>query len=361
MPGRRGHRAVAPPRRAASVQHGDHARRGRACGKLSDPGGTIGGCWTPPPPSRWACSPNRSSSSYARRASWRRTRTARGGTGSATSTGRPRPRGRRGPTTRWAPACTPALRSWFDLPPAKRRPEAVGTLLRATWVATATGTSAGTRRRTSGRWRGCAATWTSWSPASNRWRSSARSAPRPPPWPCPGGSTGSTRASGRGVTRSSVIVDYKTGRTGLGPDDARGSRALALYAYAAERLFRRRTRRVELHHLPTGTVAAHEHTEESLGPARPAGRADRGRRDGGRAGGARRRRPGRELPGRAGARSAAGVTSAGPARPGRSGRTRAVGRPRPGTGAGRGGLTGTRLGPLRGCGGWAVAGGSRQT
>jgi putative RecB family exonuclease len=61
-----------------------------------------------------------------------------------------------------------------------------------------------------------------------------------------------------------VIVDYKTGRAGLTADDARGSRALALYAYAAERVFRRRCRRVELHHLPTGTVAAHEHTEESL-------------------------------------------------------------------------------------------------
>jgi putative RecB family exonuclease len=61
-----------------------------------------------------------------------------------------------------------------------------------------------------------------------------------------------------------VIVDYKTGRSGLGADDARGSRALALYAFAAERVFRRRCRRVELHHLPTGTVAAHEHSEESL-------------------------------------------------------------------------------------------------
>ena len=61
-----------------------------------------------------------------------------------------------------------------------------------------------------------------------------------------------------------VIVDYKTGRHGLDADDARGSQALALYAYAAQRVFRRRCRRVELHHLPTGTVAAHEHTEESL-------------------------------------------------------------------------------------------------
>jgi putative RecB family exonuclease len=61
-----------------------------------------------------------------------------------------------------------------------------------------------------------------------------------------------------------VIVDYKTGRSGLDADDARGSQALALYAFAAQRVFRRPCYRVELHHLPTGTVAAHEHTEESL-------------------------------------------------------------------------------------------------
>lgn len=61
-----------------------------------------------------------------------------------------------------------------------------------------------------------------------------------------------------------VIVDYKTGRRDLDADDARGSSALALYAYAAMRVFRRRCTRVELHHLPTGTVAAHEHTEVAL-------------------------------------------------------------------------------------------------
>lgn len=61
-----------------------------------------------------------------------------------------------------------------------------------------------------------------------------------------------------------VIVDYKTGRSGLSADDARGSQALALYAFAAQRVFRRPCRRVELHHLPTGTVSVHEHTEESL-------------------------------------------------------------------------------------------------
>ncbi|AGZ46245.1 hypothetical protein AFR_39955 [Actinoplanes friuliensis DSM 7358] len=74
-----------------------------------------------------------------------------------------------------------------------------------------------------------------------------------------------------------VIVDYKTGRSGLDADDARGSQALALYAYAAERVFRRPCRRVELHHLPTGTVASHEHTEESL--ARQVARAEDTARD----------------------------------------------------------------------------------
>ncbi|MEV4636129.1 PD-(D/E)XK nuclease family protein [Actinoplanes sp. NPDC049548] len=74
-----------------------------------------------------------------------------------------------------------------------------------------------------------------------------------------------------------VIVDYKTGRSGLDADDARGSQALALYAYAAQRVFRRPCRRVELHHLPSGTVAAHEHTEESL--ARQVTRAENAARD----------------------------------------------------------------------------------
>lgn len=74
-----------------------------------------------------------------------------------------------------------------------------------------------------------------------------------------------------------AIVDYKTGRTGLDSDDARGSQALALYAYAAERVFRRPCRRVELHHLPSGTVAAHDHTADSL--ARQLARAEDTARD----------------------------------------------------------------------------------
>jgi RecB family exonuclease len=74
-----------------------------------------------------------------------------------------------------------------------------------------------------------------------------------------------------------VIVDYKTGRAGLDAGDARGSQALALYAYAAQRVFRRPCHRVELHHLPTGTVAVHEHTDASL--SRQVSRAEDTARD----------------------------------------------------------------------------------
>src|SRR4051794_32443167 len=66
-----------------------------------------------------------------------------------------------------------------------------------------------------------------------------------------------------------VVVDYKTGRE-PGVDDAGSSAALALYALGVRRTLRRECRRVELHHLPTGKVAAFEHDEASL-----AGHVDR--------------------------------------------------------------------------------------
>ncbi|KRF40482.1 recombinase RecB [Terrabacter sp. Soil810] len=61
-----------------------------------------------------------------------------------------------------------------------------------------------------------------------------------------------------------VVVDYKTGRQVPTDDDARTSLPLALYAVAASRMFRRPCHRVELHHVPSGTIASHEHTDESL-------------------------------------------------------------------------------------------------
>ncbi len=61
-----------------------------------------------------------------------------------------------------------------------------------------------------------------------------------------------------------VVVDYKTGRHRLSVDDTRTSLALALYALAASRVLRRPCTRVELHHLPTASVLAWEHTSQSL-------------------------------------------------------------------------------------------------
>jgi RecB family exonuclease len=61
-----------------------------------------------------------------------------------------------------------------------------------------------------------------------------------------------------------VVVDYKTGRSTPTDDDARGSQALALYVLAVRRTLRRACTRVELHHLPSESVAVFEHTDESL-------------------------------------------------------------------------------------------------
>jgi RecB family exonuclease len=72
------------------------------------------------------------------------------------------------------------------------------------------------------------------------------------------------RRTAAGTEGELVVVDYKTGRHVLTADDARSSLALALYALAAARVMRRPCRRVELHHLPTGSVLAWEHNEESL-------------------------------------------------------------------------------------------------
>ncbi|WP_312871861.1 RecB family exonuclease [Amycolatopsis acididurans] len=61
-----------------------------------------------------------------------------------------------------------------------------------------------------------------------------------------------------------VVVDYKTGRRAPDEYEARASQALAMYAVASARTLRRPCNRVELHHLPTGTIAAAEHTDASL-------------------------------------------------------------------------------------------------
>lgn len=65
-----------------------------------------------------------------------------------------------------------------------------------------------------------------------------------------------------------VVVDYKTGRHGLRVEDARDSLALGLYVLAVGKNLHRPCSRVELHHLPSGTVAGWDHTTESLGELR---------------------------------------------------------------------------------------------
>lgn len=68
-----------------------------------------------------------------------------------------------------------------------------------------------------------------------------------------------------------VVVDYKTSRVPPTEDHARTSLALALYAVAAARMWHRPVHRVELHHVPTGEVVSHVHTDDSL--ARKVGEA----------------------------------------------------------------------------------------
>ena len=60
-----------------------------------------------------------------------------------------------------------------------------------------------------------------------------------------------------------VVVDYKTGRAPTA-EDARESRALAIYALGVERTLRRRCVEVELHHLPSGQVTGWRHDRASL-------------------------------------------------------------------------------------------------
>ena len=80
--------------------------------------------------------------------------------------------------------------------------------------------------------------------------------------PSPGDGDGDEDGAGNGTEL--VVVDYKTGRHLLSTDDARSSLALALYAVAAARSLRRPCHRVELHHLPSGSVLSWEHTDATL-------------------------------------------------------------------------------------------------
>jgi putative RecB family exonuclease len=152
-----------------------------------------------------------------------------------------------------------ALRDWWDLAPAERTPQAGAELVRTSWI------DVGFRD----------------GDQSLEWRARAQQhvtayLTEVDPATQPLGiertvslKTESLALQGRidrlderpeGLT----VVDYKTSRVAPTDDDARTSLPLALYAAAVWKMFRRRCVRVELHHLPSGSVAVHEHTGDSL-------------------------------------------------------------------------------------------------
>jgi RecB family exonuclease len=152
-----------------------------------------------------------------------------------------------------------ALRSWWELPVERRTPVAVRQLLYPVW------SPAGFRDDAqSERWRTRAAGWITdyvagLDPTDEPVGTERQVA----------ATTETLALSGR-VDRIDqrgdelVVVDYKTGRSVCTDDEARGSPALAAYVLGVRRTLRRPCSRVELHHLPSGTVAAFEHTERSL-------------------------------------------------------------------------------------------------
>ncbi|MEO8829685.1 PD-(D/E)XK nuclease family protein [Lapillicoccus sp.] len=152
-----------------------------------------------------------------------------------------------------------ALRDWWDLPCGERTPRAGATLLRQAWI------EVGFRDiEQSARWR------TRVAGEVERYLGGVD----PERQPLGVERTVSMKTavlalSGR-VDRLDerggelVVVDYKTSRRAPNQDDARTSLPLAMYAASAWTMFRRRCVRVELHHIPTGTVAGHTHTGESL-------------------------------------------------------------------------------------------------
>jgi putative RecB family exonuclease len=152
-----------------------------------------------------------------------------------------------------------ALARWWDLEPGRRTPSAAAALVRSSWVRTGFRDEAQSER-----WRATTAVQT------------AAYVERLEPDHQPLGiernvafRTSTTVLQGR-VDRLDdrdgelVVVDYKTSRRPPDADEARTSLPLGIYAAAVSKMFRRDCLRVELHHVPSGDVAGHQHTPESL-------------------------------------------------------------------------------------------------
>ena len=152
-----------------------------------------------------------------------------------------------------------ALSQWHRLPPQRRSPDAAADLVAALWI-----TNGFRDDEQSAHWRVIAQGWVREYTAGLDPNDEPIGVERTVGVTTPGLSVHGRvdRIDDRGDEL--VVVDYKTGRHEPSDDDARGSQALALYVLAVRRTLRRPCHRVELHHLPSGRVAAHEHTDESL-------------------------------------------------------------------------------------------------
>ena len=160
-----------------------------------------------------------------------------------------------------------ALRALFDLPARARTPETAAALLDRNWSAE------GYRDRAqSDRYRAAARGWLAAYTADHELDDPTAAPAGVERWVSETVGTGERRLVGEGRvdridTRAAeaVVVDYKTGRHVPTDDDARDSRALAIYAAATAAALHRPCRRVELHHVPTGHVAVFEHDSATLG------------------------------------------------------------------------------------------------
>jgi RecB family exonuclease len=152
-----------------------------------------------------------------------------------------------------------ALRSWWELPVEKRTTAAARQLLYSAW------SQNGFRdAEQAERWRARAAGWLT------EYVQTLDPTDEPVGTERTVGATTERLALSGRVDRIDqrgdelVVVDYKTGRSVCTDDEARGSPALAAYVLGVRRTLRRPCTRVELHHLPSGTVASFEHTDRSL-------------------------------------------------------------------------------------------------